>query len=69
MSEWRRRRCKSCGAVVIWSKTAAGEPIATVVRPEDDPEGQRLFEVEKRERFRAHWSSCPHAGLWRGRLR
>lgn len=88
---WRRRRCNSCGAVVIWARTESGapmplnpepaaggnielfappgtvEPIATIVRPDQDPNGARLFEVDVRERWRPHWATCPQSEEWRGR--
>lgn len=73
----QRRRCKSCGAPIIWASTATGA--AMPVDP--DPIGGGNLQLTRRGdesvtaavvrpgegTHRSHYASCPHADQWRSR--
>jgi len=69
-------RCKSCGASIIWAETSSGKahPVNALPAPDGNAalfpgpgSGKLLVLFGKAvrgaaERFRSHFSTCPHAG-------
>lgn len=50
-------RCRSCSAMIVWAKTAAGADIPL------DVEGQ--ITVAGKRYGRTHFITCPHGRNWR----
>jgi hypothetical protein len=68
----RTRRCRSCGAEVVWVVTTHGRPMPLDARPATmfivETNGERA--VGRAVQVRAsHFSTCPHASQWRGQER
>lgn len=58
--------CQSCGMPVVWFNTPKGKrmPVnADSTRPTDAPHQLDLT------RHRSHFSTCPHADVWRRKPR
>lgn len=69
------QRCRSCGAVIVWAKTLAGNRAPFDATP--SPVGTHAI-VDERAVPRSsaeagaplhvsHFATCPQAGQWRGR--
>jgi len=60
--------CKSCGAQIVWAKTASGRAMPLDARPERrvvlDGGVARVVDA-----YVAHWATCPHAGEHRRQTR
>lgn len=54
----RPATCKSCGAPIVWARTASGRPI-----PLDLAHVRGLGQA--REAL-THYATCPHGRQWRG---
>lgn len=52
----RPTRCASCGASVVWTRTAAGQPIPLSLDTARDHNGRRVAD--------SHFTDCPHAKEW-----
>ena len=60
------RTCKTCGAEIVWLKTALGKNI-----PVDDSEAARSYKTDEAEfnpldaDLVTHFATCPHAAMHR----
>lgn len=52
-------RCRSCGAGMIWVKTAAGRAMPLSVATIEERDGSRFA--------LAHFSDCPESKVWSGK--
>jgi hypothetical protein len=68
-------RCKSCGAHVVWAKTASGKSMPVDATPNDAGnlvlDGDRVQVVKSiaddRPRHTSHFVTCPQSDRWRKR--
>lgn len=66
----RDGRCRSCGAAIVWGKTANGKAMPLDAKPErlfvlksaDDPDCQDVVQVPT---YRSHFATCPDADKFR----
>ena len=62
-------RCRSCGAEIVWLKTAAsGKPMPVDAAPEKRVViGEHSGLAYVLETYTPHWATCPQAESWRRR--
>lgn len=74
--------CRSCGAPLLWVRMESGkrmpldsvpDPLGNICALMDRDTGQHVGwyarDLDKAQRYRSHFATCPHAEKWRqGRL-
>lgn len=69
----RQTHCKSCGAEIVWAKTAAGKAAPYEVDPEgywatEDGKARQVTLGQQSDgttRYTSHFATCPQAPAWR----
>ena len=59
--------CKSCGAPILWGRTAAGKAMPLDATPQKRAIVGRSGALHVVDTFMPHWASCPNASEHRRR--